>query len=154
MNNITLYFETNVELVPSAVISISGIKGITTSVNSQTPGGTALLNTQMDDKANSVVISVSDVSVLPIRLVEAVYLQIEDDPSTLHIETEVVRVLRIGACSGVGSNPSGMFACTYSPNELNNEQISPSTPISCKTRGLGSVCLQTWILVFTGGVEY
>jgi hypothetical protein len=89
------------------------------SVNSQTPGGTALLNTQIDDNANSVVISVSDVSVLPIRLVDAVYLQIEDEPSTLHIETEVVRVLRIGACSGVGSTPSGLFPCTYSPNEIN-----------------------------------
>jgi hypothetical protein len=124
INNITLSFEVNVKLVKGAIISVSGIKGHIPSLHAQTAGGETTVTTEL--ATTTTLISLASNAVLP---------QIRLDDIFLRIEDEVVRVTRMGACSG------SLFHCEFSPSNVRGK--SNECPIT-------GVCLQTWVQISRG----
>jgi len=103
LNTITLVFETNVELVPGAIVYVSGMRAYDATVNSQTSGAASTISVEMDTTTSLISVASSNVHrILPDKLVDPVYMRIDD---------EVVKVKRIGACQ------TGLAVCVYDPDD-------------------------------------
>ena len=100
LNTITLVFETNVELVPGAIVYVSGMRGYDATVNSQTSGAASTISVKMDTTTSLISVASSNVlRILPDKFVDPVYMRIDDE------------VTRIGACQ------TGLAVCVYDPDD-------------------------------------
>ena len=128
INNITLTFEVNVELVPGAVIFVSGMKGRDSSVHAQTAGGETTVSTELDMTTTLFSVASGD-AVLPQVMLDDIYLRIDD---------EVVKVTRRGACRIT------YLPCVFSPSNIRGKSNE------CIQSG---ECLKNWVQISRGAFD-